>query len=142
MAVLAAFPVPWKKGMIPDWRKHMALFGRGKKTLAVEAEPVVVVPTPESYLFTDEQNETLNEMKVDSSGMVRLGDVTRNLLGEQVQYISQHLSGQAGVVQLGDGLNVDVSSSSYHEFRIHHDDVQEFVARLRTLREMQGRSSR
>ena len=120
----------------------MALFGRGKKTLAVEAEPVVVVPTPEFYLFTDEQEETLDEMKVDSNGMVRLGDVTRNLLGEQVQYISQHLSGQAGVVQLGDGLNVDVSSSSYHEFRIHHDDVQEFVARLRTLRKMQGRSSR
>jgi hypothetical protein len=109
-----------------------------RKNKAAEVAPLTV---PAAYILTDEQNEALATLEADTNGMVRLGDLTRRVLGEQVQYISYHFTGTAGRKVLTEGLRVDASSFSYHEYRIHIEDCHEFIARLRTHRHQTNQRS-
>ena len=109
-----------------------------RKNKAAEVAPLTV---PAAYIFTDEQNEALTALEADANGMARLGDLTRRVLGEQVQYISYHFTGTAGRKVLTEGLRVDATGVSYHEYRIHSEDTREFIARLRTYRHQTNQRS-
>ena len=109
-----------------------------RKNKGAEVAPLTV---PAAYVLTNEQNEALTALEADANGMVRLGDLTRNVLHEQVQYVSRHLTGDTGRKVLTEGLRVDASSFSYHEYRIHIEDCHEFIARLRTHRHQTGQRS-
>ncbi len=72
-------------------------------------------------------------------GFINFGDVALNLLGQQCQYASRyidpsfhnHPEESRRKPNLAVGLRVDTDSTggNYHEFGIHPDDVDEFVAR-------------
>lgn len=101
-----------------------------------KSKPVTELPVtvPAAYVLNSEQTEALTALAIDADNMVNLGDITRSVLREQPQYIASHFSGLKGTKVLTDGLRVDVTSSSYHEYRIHSEDALEFIARLRTYR--------
>ena len=105
-----------------------------KKAQKLEAAPVIPA---EAYVFTDEQEKAFAALVIDVDGMFKLGDMARNVLGEQCQYVSYHFDGIANRPVLTDGLRVDNSASSYHGYRIHADDAREFIARLRAYRTAQ-----
>jgi hypothetical protein len=105
--------------------------------------PRLPEPTPEDFVLTDEQKIVFDNMESDSNGFVRLGDITRGMLGEQTQYISRHFDGVTpSSPVLVDELRIDISSTSYHEYKIHKEDVIPFVARLRAYRRSTSRSCR
>lgn len=80
--------------------------------------------------LSDVQQETLDDLEVDAQGMVKLGDVTRNVFGRQVQYISYYFDGVGGAVDATEGLRVFKDTVSYHEYKIHKDDVLVFIGRV------------
>ena len=107
------------------------MFRFGKKTVGKTA---VVIPAPVArhYDLTEQEQEALVALESDKSGFVAIGDVTHGLLHQQPQYITCYMDGRkSNSPVLVGGLRVDVSSSTYHEYRIHQDDVVEFVARVR-----------
>ena len=65
-----------------------------------------------------------------ATGFVPLGDVARERLGEQCQYIARYVAGGERVPALGEGLRFTGSISDYHAMQIHAEDVEEFVARI------------
>lgn len=79
---------------------------------------------------TSRQMETLASLPVDSDGMMSLGDVARQVLQQQAQYVSYYLTGIAGYPKLGDGLRIQSDGFNYHSNRIHKDDAAEFVRRV------------
>lgn len=80
--------------------------------------------------LTSRQMETLASLPVDSDGMVSLGDVARQVLHQQAQYVSYYLTGIAGYPKLGNGLRIQSDGFNYHSNRIHKDDAAEFVRRV------------
>lgn len=72
---------------------------------------------------------------------VDFGDVSRQKLGEQCQYGSRYIDGYIpGWPNLGDGLRFTGYDSNgrinnYHDMKIHHDDVAEFVRRVKLYQE-------
>lgn len=102
-----------------------------KKARKIESAPVIPA---EAYVFTDEQEKAFAALEIDADGMFRLGDMARNVLGEQCQYVSYHFDGVANRPVLTEGLRVDNSGSSYHSYRINAEDAREFIARLRAYR--------
>lgn len=106
----------------------------GKKNKKAEDTVSVPAPTEKHYALTENEQKTLNELVADSEGYVRIGDVTHGLLNQQSQYISEYMDGRSTSPVLVDGLRVDVESFSYHQYRIHRDDVHEFIARVRAWR--------
>lgn len=103
------------------------LFGQAK------AKPVSsTVVAPLDYTLTEKEQSAFESLVADADGFVRIGDVTHGLLHQQSQYISRYMDGSnPSVPVLVDGLRVDVSSVTHHEYTIHRDDVLEFVARVK-----------
>lgn len=101
-----------------------------------EKPSVVSVPAPaeKDYTLTAEEQKAFDALVADENGFVRIGDVTHGLLHQQSQYISRYMDGSKSSPVLVDGLRVDVSSSTHHEYRIHLDDAIEFTARVRAFR--------
>ena len=81
----------------------------------------------------------LGKYEIDKEGFVHLGDIARGLLGGQAQYISRFLDGcdPDHSPNLSDSLRVkDVfrdgkPTGNYHDYKIHKDDVEEFVRRVK-----------
>jgi hypothetical protein len=75
---------------------------------------------------------------------VDFGDVARKLLNEQCQYISRYVGGKCDEKDLGFGLRfmengkVVTYSDDYHSLKIHKDDVDTFVNRVKQYRENQA----
>lgn len=115
------------------------MFGFGKKTKAAaqETAPVVPAPTAENYVLTEEQQQKFDALVVDNEGFVNIDDVTHGIFRQQSQYITRYMDGSnPSVPVLVDGLRVDVDSVTHHEYRIHAEDVLEFVARVRAVRKL------
>lgn len=105
-----------------------------KKTETVSAT-VTVKTTEEDYALTDKQQNAFDALVADKDGFVLIGDVTHGLMNQQSQYITRYMDGSnPSIPVLVDDLRVDVSSSTHHEYRIHLEDVLEFVARVRASR--------
>lgn len=107
------------------------MFGKKKP---VEDVITVPAPTEKHYALSVDEQKTLDELVPDSEGFVKIGDVTHGLMNQQSQYISEYMDGRSESPLLVNGLRVDATSFSYHEYRIHRDDVHEFVARVRAWR--------
>lgn len=61
---------------------------------------------------------------------VDFGDVSRGRLGLQCQYGSRYINGDIeGWPNLSKGLRFKGNDHNYHSFKIHRDDVEEFVRR-------------
>lgn len=83
--------------------------------------------------FTDEQEAVLSALEIESDGYVRLTAVCQNLLNEQGQYVAYHFeSWHPSYPCLTDGLKV--GGDDEYSYRIHKDDVREFIVRLRKHR--------
>lgn len=111
-----------------------SLFAKKSKP---EAKPVnaVKAPTEKHYVLTENQQAAFDELVPDEEGFVKIGDVTHGIMNQQSQYISRYMDGCIpSIPVLVDGLRVDVTSFTHHEYRIHRDDVLEFVARVRAQR--------
>lgn len=107
----------------------------GSKKVTAEAVNPVIVPTDADRLFTETQQKAFDAIVPDADGYAKIGDVTHSLLNQQSQYITRYMDGSnPSVPTLVDGLRVDVSSITHHEYRIHLDDAQEFIARVRAHR--------
>lgn len=73
---------------------------------------------------------------VDENGYVHFGDIALDLLRQQSQYASRYVDGKIeGYPNLGNDLRFQGSSSDYHELKIHKDDIEEFIRRVREYRE-------
>ena len=76
------------------------------------------------------------QFQFDENGFVNFGDVARSLLNQQSQYASRYVDGQLdGRPNLGKDLRFEGSPMDYHDLKIHKDDIQEFVDRVKQYRE-------
>ncbi len=75
----------------------------------------------------------------EDRGFVNFGDVVaRRRLCKQCQYASRYVDGRIeGYPNLGRGLRFQGSVDNYHTLKIHKDDVDEFVRRIREYRHQQ-----
>lgn len=70
------------------------------------------------------------EYLADADGYVDFGDVSRKELGKQCQYGSRYVTKlDEEYPDLGEGLRFRNLDRSYHEIKIHIDDIPEFVRR-------------
>ncbi|MFT7645149.1 MAG: hypothetical protein ACI9BF_000820 [Candidatus Paceibacteria bacterium] len=85
----------------------------------------------------DSKNHTgenlASKYEADESGFVRLGDIA---LGEfeglQSQYLSYYVEGRVrGYPKLGEDIRFEGHPTDWHQLRIHRDDVEEFVSRVK-----------
>jgi hypothetical protein len=73
----------------------------------------------------------LKGLDVDQKGYVVFGEISTGLLREQCQHGSKYITGLSGYPKLAEGLRVkNPFPGDYHAIMIHHDDVEEFVARV------------
>lgn len=103
------------------------MFGFGKSKKIETKAPSFLDAMP--IELTEEQMQTLSLIEADSQGFLNLGDVTRNVFGRQVQYISHYFDGVGGAVDVTTDLRV-TKGVSYHEYRIHREDVSTFFGRV------------
>jgi len=69
--------------------------------------------------------------KVDSEGYLRLGDISRSEFGgRQVKNIASLLDGSEGI-NLGEGLKYKGNSGNYSDMKIHIDDLESFLERVK-----------
>lgn len=80
----------------------------------------------------------LGKYEIDEEGFVNLGDIARGLIGRQSQYISRFIDKlDPQYPNLGDSLRLknvfkeDKGTGSYHDYKIHKDDIEEFVKRVK-----------
>lgn len=82
----------------------------------------------------------LGKYTVDAEGFVALGDIARGELHRQCQYVSSFVDGlDRDTPNLGEGLKfasirdkrTGEVTGNYHEYRIHVDDIMEFVQRVK-----------
>lgn len=70
--------------------------------------------------------------------MISLGDVCRERLQMQCQYGARYadpaMCNDAPTSYCGRGLRITGDCGSYHDMRIHEDDVEQFVARVISYR--------
>lgn len=99
-------------------------FGKSKNVEQQQELPEVEIT------LTEQQQAAMDKLPVNEDGMVRLGDITFNVLGDQVQYISYYFTG-TGQPNLVEDLRVFTDSFSYHMYTIHQDDVMTFLRRLK-----------
>ncbi len=102
------------------------MFGKKKKKVSqpVESFPVSAVN------LSDDAQAAFDKLPVDEAGMVKLGELTRNVFNRQVQYISHYFDGVGGAVDVTAGLRVHKDTVSYHEYKIHKDDALLFIGRV------------
>jgi len=76
--------------------------------------------------------ESLEETTDD---FVDFGDISRVRLGIQCQYGSRYINGEiSGWPNLGEELRFKGDDHNYHSFKIHRDDVEEFIRRVELYR--------
>jgi hypothetical protein len=69
--------------------------------------------------------------KVDSDGFLRLGEISRSEFdGRQVKNIASLLDGSEGV-NLGEGLRYSGNSGDYSDMKIHIDDLEYFIEKVK-----------
>jgi vacuolar-type H+-ATPase subunit C/Vma6 len=74
--------------------------------------------------------------KADEEGFVSVGDFATVELGRQAKNISSFLDGEEGMnpdANLGEGLNFKGTSGNYSDMKIHIDDLDEFIKRVRNF---------
>lgn len=70
-------------------------------------------------------------MKADVEGYVRLGDIERGDFGyRQVKNIASLLDGSEGV-NLGENLKYKGESGNYTDMKIHIDDIEAFMKKVK-----------
>ncbi|MCI0542630.1 hypothetical protein L0Y69_02690 [bacterium] len=72
--------------------------------------------------------------KADAEGYVRVGDFAVQELGKQSKSVAAFLDGdegQAPEYNLGNGLRFLGSSGNYSGMKLHVDDIEEFIQRVR-----------
>lgn len=72
--------------------------------------------------------------KADADGFVSLTDFSTQELGRQTKSIAALLDGEEGHqpgYNLGEGLRYQGKSGDYWDMRVHLDDLDEFVRRVR-----------
>jgi cold shock CspA family protein len=62
---------------------------------------------------------------------VSLGDVAHGKLGDTSQNVAKYFSGLSPYPNLGHRIRVKGEPSMYHSMRVHRDDVEEFVGRVK-----------
>ena len=78
-------------------------------------------------------------MMEEENEYVDFGDVSRGELGLQCQYGSRYVDGKIERwPNLGEGLRFKGNTNNYHSLKIHKDDVDEFVHRVKSYRESEG----
>lgn len=107
-------------------------FGKKKQSESKGAK----VPSCWDYELTEAQQLAMKALESDADGFVKMGDVARNMLNQQAQYVSEYFDGSSDRPVLTEGLRTDISSVTYHGYRIHREDVHEFVARVTAWRNM------
>ena len=71
-------------------------------------------------------------LKADARGFIRLGDISRgDFDGRQAKNIASLLDGSEGI-DLGKGLQFEGESGNYPDMKIHIDDLEEFVIRVKS----------
>jgi hypothetical protein len=97
---------------------------------------------------SDESFRTIKELCENYERVttwLSFGDVARGRLDQQCQYASRMIDGRHGSPCLGEGLRFQdrtggpVDVSDYHDIRIHRDDVERFVERVKAWRAETGR---
>ncbi len=84
-----------------------------------------------------ESPQTLKERylsKADKSGYLGIGDFCIQVLRRQSKSVAAFLDGDEGAdpnINLGAGLKFQGSSGNYSDMKIHIDDLEEFVKRVR-----------
>lgn len=75
--------------------------------------------------------EEIETFEVDENGYVEFGIVSGKLLGKQSQYGARYIDGNfpKEYPNLGEGLRINGNPNDYHSWRIHKDDIEEFVRR-------------
>ena len=84
-------------------------------------------------LELDEGEDVPNEIFKESE-FVELG-VVSGKLGMQTQYVAHYVHGLGSCPNLSGGLRIIDDISNYHMIKIHKDDVDCLVERIREVRE-------
>ena len=75
-------------------------------------------------------------LEVDSDGFVSLGDVSRGLLKMQGQYGARYADDlDSDYPNFGKDLRIKGNAGNYHDMKIHADDIEEFVSKVRNYKE-------
>ena len=89
---------------------------------------------------SNKQEKYLGKYEIDNEGFVYLGDIARGLLGMQCQYASRYLDGAFPALEypnFGESLKLknvfrdSKPTGSYHDYKIHKDDIETFVKRVK-----------
>lgn len=82
---------------------------------------------------------------MDNTDYINFGDLVRSKLHRQCQYVSRYVGGLCDYPDLGKGLRfmecgkVVTFSDDYHFLKIHKDDADTFIERVRKYMEKMGR---
>jgi hypothetical protein len=109
--------------------------------MSKKQQNVVTSPAQSDCLYSPAQRladdlwQRSSASRPDDQGYVSFGDVARMRLGNQCQYISRYVnrnfSDDPAYPYLGDDLRITGSTNNYHSLRIHREDVDLFVERVR-----------
>jgi len=72
--------------------------------------------------------------KIDEEGYISVSDFSNKELGRQTKNIASLLDGEEGTIpdyNLGEGLRYKGSSGNYTDMKIHIDDLEEFIKRVK-----------
>ncbi len=72
--------------------------------------------------------------KVDKGGFVYVGDFSTQELKRQSKSVASLLDGEEGTepdINLGNGIRFKGSSGNYSDMKVHVDDLEEFIKRVR-----------
>lgn len=73
-------------------------------------------------------------LKADEEGYLYLGDARTEFGGRQIQYIARFLDGSGGTepdYNFGKGLKYKGSSGNYSDIKIHINDLEVFIERVK-----------
>ena len=72
--------------------------------------------------------------KVDKEGFVYVGDFATQELKRQSKSVAAFLDGEEGTepdIHLGNGIRFKGSSGNYSDMKVHIDDLEEFINRVK-----------
>ena len=69
------------------------------------------------------------------SKWIALGDIAMRI-GDTTQNVAYYFKGLSPHPYLGEGIRINGSIALYHSFKIHSDDVDEFVRRVKEYEKM------
>jgi len=85
----------------------------------------------------EKPQRTLRErylLKTDKNGYLKIGDFSTQELQRQSKSVAAFLDGDEGTnpdINLGTDLKFQGSSGNYSDMKIHTDDLEEFIKRVR-----------